>query len=451
MSSVGSYKLADHIHLGEIDGYGYAFVPGSASGVVLLDLTTKELLEELAIGHANLDGTRIDQLIKVGLVLPATDQSVLPRLDRGRIRSFSTWLHITNACNLNCPYCYIANKGDRRHMSFPVMEAYLDKLEETVAKHNLKKVVIRMAGGEPTLHSKMIRYLVTKAKERLTKRGIQVVLVMLTNGTLLTEEWLRLISDHGIKLSVSLDGTREWHDKLRFFKGGRGTFDLVMRSLGLCRKFDLRPGVLSTITEANLADLQAFGRFLIDLDLPFRFGVYRDNSGEYAGYNNFIAKLKPELDMFYGYYAEAIRSGRARFRHQLSDLHLDQRAHLRSCNVGFSGVSVNHAGDVFLCQAGMGRGSIGNLWDGRTLLEMAWQQKVMPELSSTTVLEYPDCRECQWAQVCGGGCPLVNSSANGSATTSSPYCELFRTMIPKLIELKALDLIRKIKEGTKKK
>jgi len=49
----------------------------------------------------------------------------------------------------------------------------------------------------------------------------------------------------------------------------------------------------------------------------------------------------------------------------------------------------------------------------------------------------------------------VNFGANGSAATSSPYCKLFKAVIPRLIEIKALQLIDahfflKEKKGEKK-
>lgn len=445
MSLRESYQAACHIQLGEVDGFGYAFVPGSPHGVVLLDVETKRLLEAFISGQDSLGQERIERLEAVGLVVQQGNKLALPRLERDKIRSVSIWLHVTNSCNLNCPYCYIADKGRGQNMPVSVMQSFLDKLEATVEKHGLKRIAIRLAGGEPTLNSRVVRLLVEEVQSRFVSRGIDVAFALLTNGTLITEDWVSFLSRYKVGLSISLDGTREWHNSLRFFGNGKGSFDQIMHSLDLCKRFKLKPSILSTITEANIENLQTFGRFLIDSGLSFRLGVYRDNAGGYSGYRAFIAKLMVELDTFYTYYAEAIRSGRAMFRHQLSDLHLDRRIHLRTCNVGHSGVAVGHAGEVFLCQAGMNRDRIGHLSEGRTFLEMTWQQRLAPELSSATVFDYPGCRGCQWAQVCGGGCPLVNSSANGSATTSSPYCDLFKAMIPRLIELKALDQVRRLR------
>jgi len=97
---------------------------------------------------------------------------------------------------------------------------------------------------------------------------------------------------------------------------------------------------------------------------------------------------------------------------------------------------------MFFCQAGMNRPPIGCMTDKKTLLQIVWSQKTLPDFYEKDVIEYDECKECKWALSCGGGCPLINSNTNGSANTPSPYCKLFKRMIPKLIELKALQMIQ---------
>ena len=53
MIAIDQYEKAKNCYTGEIDGYGYAFVPGSKKGVVLLDLRTKSLLDDLSISQSH--------------------------------------------------------------------------------------------------------------------------------------------------------------------------------------------------------------------------------------------------------------------------------------------------------------------------------------------------------------------------------------------------------------
>ncbi|MBI5913177.1 hypothetical protein HY839_01910 [Candidatus Azambacteria bacterium] len=46
MREIEAYKKTGNCYTGEVDGYGYALVPGSKRGVVLLDMRTKLLYRQ---------------------------------------------------------------------------------------------------------------------------------------------------------------------------------------------------------------------------------------------------------------------------------------------------------------------------------------------------------------------------------------------------------------------
>ena len=439
MKEIDGYKKTSNCYTGEIDGYGYALVPGSKRGVVLLDIRTKLLLDNLSIFQTRKDLSRIKLLFENGLLQLKNAPLFRPILEKSKIKGMSTWLHIANCCNLKCPYCYI-NK-DKKLMSFQTAILYLDKLEQTVSYHDLDLVIIRFAGGEPTLHKPMIRFLIEQTRRRFTEKGIRSKLILLTNGTLLDLNLIKMIKENSVRVCVSLDGLGEWHNKTRFFSAGTGSFDVLAKNLSLCLENDVRPTILTTITDRNISGIPMLSRFLIDANIPFRYGLYRDNVGDFKGYEDFVRKVSDVLNDCYDYYAQAIRDHGVVASQQLCEIHLDRKPHLQGCNIGYSGIAVDHNGNVFACQARMDKKPIGNLGTKKTLLEMAWSQDTFPELRSKDVLDYRGCQGCQWSFICGGGCPVINFGAHGLATTSSPYCKLFKTMIPRLIELKALQLI----------
>ncbi|MDP3052303.1 MAG: radical SAM protein [bacterium] len=440
MIAIDQYEKAKNYYTGEIDGYGYAFVPGSEKGVVLLDLRTKSLLDDLSIFQSEKDIRRVQLLLENGLIQLRNGSPRKLVLDRNVVKAMSTWLHIANCCNLNCPYCYIANKG-KEFMSLSVANSYLDKLEHTVKEHQLKLLTIRFAGGEPTLHKNLMIYLAEQIQKRFVAKGIRTQLILLTNGTMLDSELIDLIKFHSMRVCLSLDGLGEWHDKTRFYKNGSGSFDRVSRNLNFYLENGIKPTILTTITDGNIPGIPELSRFLIDTNLSFRYGLYRDNIGDYKAYENLMLKVSDALNDCYDYYANAIRNQRTSSKQQFCEIHLDRKPHLRGCNIGYSGVAINHIGDVFLCQAKMDKSPIGNVKDKTTLLQMLWSQNTFPELCTKDVFDYDNCRQCQWSLVCAGGCPVANFGANGSVATSSPYCKLFKAVIPRLIEIKALQLI----------
>lgn len=449
MDIAHDYEKTTNCHTGEVDGYGYAFMPGNKSGVVLLDLPTKRLLNNLSISSNESDQQRIGLLEERGLIKRRGVREKSLSLDRNKVKSIGVWLHTTNNCNFNCDYCYIAHKQDQRPMSLETANLFLNKLEETVERHQLKFVEIRFAGGEPTLNKQVVKFITKGIHSRFVKNGIRAQLKLITNGSLINSEWIKLLKEYSIGFCISLDGIGEWQNKARHYKNGADTFEQIRRNIDICLKNNLRPGILTTITEKNVMGIPLLNKFVIDLDLPFRYGVYRDHAGDYTGYQSFINNLLNILNECYDHYADAIRKNRARFNHQLADIHLDKKPHLRSCNIGYSGITVNHVGNLFLCQAAMDKAPIGNLNNNKSLLETTWSQDTLPGLCDNMVTDFDKCRECGWALSCGGGCPLVNARTHGSPNTASPYCEVSKKMIPRLIELKALQLIQIISKTAK--
>ena len=47
LTTMNQYEKVKNCHTGEIDGFGYALVPGNKEGLVLLDLNTKRFLDNL--------------------------------------------------------------------------------------------------------------------------------------------------------------------------------------------------------------------------------------------------------------------------------------------------------------------------------------------------------------------------------------------------------------------
>jgi uncharacterized protein len=50
-----------------------------------------------------------------------------------------------------------------------------------------------------------------------------------TNGALLTDEWGTFLKENGFLVGICIDGRRQMHDAYRVDKGGKPTFDRVMR------------------------------------------------------------------------------------------------------------------------------------------------------------------------------------------------------------------------------
>jgi uncharacterized protein len=197
----------------------------------------------------------------IRVVVAAPEQRALPR-------SFHLLAKPTGAvCNLDCSYCFFLSKemlypGSRFRMADELLETYLRQLIEAHA--SVPEVVIAWQGGEPTLMGlDFFRRSVELAKGYL-RPGQRATYTIQTNGTLLDDEWAAFFREHGFLVGVSIDGPRELHDAYRVNRGGKGSFDQVMRGLAHLREAGVEWNALTTIHDANAGRGAEVYRFLRD-------------------------------------------------------------------------------------------------------------------------------------------------------------------------------------------
>jgi uncharacterized protein len=152
-------------------------------------------------------------------------------------------LIITEDCNLRCRYCvYSGNYAyERVHrqlsMTWDVareaIEWYIRKCLEVKAANPRKIPAVSFYGGEPLMHSSMIRRIITHARKLYSG---EIVFNLTTNGTMLTENIVDFLVNNGIALTVTLNGPQSEHDRLRVFPDGSGTFHVVLKNLLMVRE-----------------------------------------------------------------------------------------------------------------------------------------------------------------------------------------------------------------------
>lgn len=193
-------------------------------------------------------------------------------------REFIVKVH--SRCDLSCDYCYMYEMADQswrgrpRAMSPDTAELTARRIGEHATAHCLRDVTLILHGGEPLLAGRdLISRLVTSTRhwaghETTVHAAIQ------TNGVGLSEPYLKLFDELGVRVGVSVDGDADAHDRHRRFASGRGSYQAVAAALRRLHRFPhLYGGLLCTIDLRNdpvwtyraLAD---FGPPKIDFLLP---------------------------------------------------------------------------------------------------------------------------------------------------------------------------------------
>ena len=176
-------------------------------------------------------------------------------MPRAAARAFHVMSKPTGAiCNLDCEYCFFLSKdelypGSGFRMEPSVHEAYISQL--LAAQRGLDEIVVAFQGGEPTLMGLDFFRRTLALERKHAPPGQRILNTVQTNATLIDDDWARFFRDNDFLVGVSIDGPREMHDAYRVDKGGKPTFDRVIRGLDALRRHGVDWNALTTINAAN--------------------------------------------------------------------------------------------------------------------------------------------------------------------------------------------------------
>ena len=150
--------------------------------------------------------------------------------------------NLIRRCNLTCKHCYSisADRDFPGELSTKEIFAVMDDLKAFGVP------VLILSGGEPLLRPDIF-----EISHRAKALGFYVGLS--SNGTLIDEHNIAAVAAVGYDyVGISIDGTRETHDR---FRRRQGAFDASLRGIRLCRGHGIKVGLRFTLTRDNATDL----------------------------------------------------------------------------------------------------------------------------------------------------------------------------------------------------
>jgi uncharacterized protein len=343
-------------------------------------------------------------------------------------------------CNLDCEYCFFLSKeqlypGSPFRMADDVQETFLAQL---FAAHGPQdEVTVAYQGGEPTLMGLDFFRRSVALAEQLRSPGQQVVHTIQTNGTLLDDEWCAFLAENRFLVGLSVDGPRAMHDTYRVDKGGKPTFDRVMRGWQALRRHGVDWNVLTTVHAANADHGLEVYRFLRD-----------DLGAEHIQLIPIVERVTEELlplaDSGWGVRAKdrplyrqagatvthrsvsGVQWGRFLIdvfeewaRHDVGDVFVQMFdtalakwmgmpyvglcVHAPTCG---GALALEHTGDLYSCDHYVEpEYRLGSLAEGRQLLALvdSPEQRGFGQAKRDTLPKY--CLDCDVRFACNGGCP----------------------------------------------
>lgn len=328
------------------------------------------------------------------------------------------YVEITSRCNLRCLHCYNESGELKNEIDFKTFKKLVDEFPT--------KPTITISGGEPLTHPQIWEML------EYCKDKVTIDSVMITNGTLITKEIARKITESGIGIQISLNGINaEQHDSIC----GKGNYERTLNGLhNLLEVGNKKIIVRGMISKLNVADAEKFilkwGEETGNVAVSFLATMGRGKSIE----------KKIDLDIF--------QKNEILVKLNNSKLIEELKSKGRSVGIpkeAFSFVCpfiiksdektdfaprIDSSGNIFLCQNFDGREyALGNVYK-ETLHEMLTSKRLEEFINFFLLsLNFKEsCTKCVFKSNCGKGC-IANAASRGSAQKDDGSCALRKVLM----------------------
>lgn len=269
-----------------------------------------------------------------------------------------------------------------------------------------ERVNLAFLGGEPLLNRDVIRAATERAVAIAAARDVRVTFSITTNGTHLDADDGDFFEEHGFAVTVSLDGPRAAHDRLRPFRSGRGSFDRVLERVAplLARQRRMQVSARVTVTPSNLELRETLDTFIALGFHSVGFSpLLRSPAGTDELGSSELATMLDGMVCCGEEFERRVTAGeRYPFANAVNAMREIHRGTHRPypCGAGAGYLGVSAGGELAACHRFVGdeEGALGDLLDGVD------RERQATWLRERHVHRQEPCRSCWARYMCGGGC-----------------------------------------------
>lgn len=321
----------------------------------------------------------------------------------------------TYGCNFRCVYCYLTNitKSDSSMMKYELTESLIYQAIQMNRKKGKKYLTIIWHGGEPLLwgienYRRIFEFVESHSE------GVNIKQCVQTNLSLIDADYIQLFKNHKVRVGFSLDGTKEINDKQRLTVNGKGTFDIIMNKVAMCKASGLHVGCILVGSKNFKGRIKEVYDFLCANELNFTFNPLFI-AGEAVNAGDAIAISPKEyaemaIELFDLWYDDKSNRLKESAFVDIASYFVSKTRKSRRCmfaaNCQDSFMAVSPSGDVFPCgrfcetctqysYGNITRESLESIVDGIKNTEIYARSKY---------IENGECSKCKYYGLCHGGC-----------------------------------------------
>ncbi len=354
----------------------------------------------------------------------------------------------TYNCNLRCTYCYertykIDNIKEENLLQivdrqFNIIDNIVEQYKSKNSKfYNSKDIRITIMGGEPLL--KVNKHVIEYIFDKINKRNYSVDII--TNGVDL-DSFVELLSQECLDhIQITLDGSKEIHDKRRIYANGKGSFEEIIKNIDIALKNNIKIFLRVNVDNENLHNLPELANILVD-----NFGnkrnlkpyIYLLQDGGCSGDANVV---KEEVGIEEVYKLEhkypQMKIFRKKFHPEMFINSIFQntefRPSLRHCGASISQYILDYKGNIYRCWHGIGN---DNYSTGKYIPDLKQDEEKNKKWNNRSILNLEKCIKCNYRYICGTGCPAATHKGENEFDIEKESCVDYKNLIETIIKEK---------------
>ncbi|HVX58108.1 MAG TPA: radical SAM protein [Candidatus Saccharimonadales bacterium] len=346
-------------------------------------------------------------------------------------------LIMSEECNFRCTYCIHFNNletSDRinnpsKFMRFEVAQRIIDEYLNILAQHDKRTAEINFGGGEPLMAWDVIEQVLNYCRDVYGGK-FEFRYSINTNASLITPDIAAVLRDHKVEIASSLDGLKEGNDQVRLNKGGRGTFNNIMKGFDALEAagYPLE-GIAVTVTQDNFGQLD---ESIVDWAIARGMGDVRIDIDVVGMVEVPVEEIVEKLIRIRRYALERgieVPGFWSRPSENLNESTLEQDVSFCGAVRGNS-MCVSPTGNIYGC--GYSTTKLGDLLQIKKFHEPEgnYHRFVRDHLTGTMEM----CKGCMIEGQCGGGCNITQEFARATSSAKiDRMCDFYRLMTQEIL------------------
>ncbi|MCX5712231.1 MAG: radical SAM protein, partial [Candidatus Omnitrophica bacterium] len=217
---------------------------------------------------------------------------------------------VTLRCDHKCIYCHASAKllTDKGFdMDIPIAQKVVDRIFESPNDN----ITIEFQGGEPLVNFDTVKFIIAYAKKRNKDAKKKLLISLVTNLSLMTDERLDFLIKNKVALCTSLDGPESLHNKHRVllrqgnsYKNTVNWIKKIQKKIGKNKAYGYKMNALTTITRFSLPYYKQIVNEFVGLGFD---GIHLRPVTPFGLYNESERKhIWPSASEFLDFYKKAL-------------------------------------------------------------------------------------------------------------------------------------------------